>query len=96
MLVFRWGYPKKQPPGKQVADNFHQLETSKTSHSCLKKMVLSYDFPGSIGGVLPAACQGTGIDNSSKVKTLVGKDDGPETIPTLEELYDQKKCLNVI
>ena len=33
-------------PGKQVADNFHQLETPKTSHNCLTTMVHTLCFPG--------------------------------------------------
>jgi len=31
--------------GKPVAVNFHPLETPKTSHSCLRKKVLSKVFP---------------------------------------------------
>ena len=40
----RFAFAKKKPPGKQVAIDFHQLGTLRTSHSCLTKMVC---FPGS-------------------------------------------------
>ena len=38
-MYFHYGvsFYNKENPGKQVAATFHQLETPKTSHSCLKK-----------------------------------------------------------
>ena len=65
--------------------NFHQLETPKNSHSCLTKMVLSYDFQ--VGAM---AILGT-LEQFQAISLELGMEATSSVLPA--DVQIRKKCL---